>query len=394
MTDTITPTTVASPFAPPPDEARWVALARELAVGFAADAARYDDEGVLPIVNLTALVDSGLDTALLQADHGGGGISFRTFGELLRVITKACPSTGCIWLMHVGAASALVSLAPPEAAAFYAEEWKAGKRFANALSEPTSGNLFLVPLQAAEPVEGGWSLSGAKRFVSGCEIADHLLVNALVDGIPNFFGVGRSESISFIPIWDTMGMRATRSQLISFEDTLLPAWTRCRPPGLDDPNPIGTGLAFMSVGVAEAALDALVTHARGRVIPTTGEPLSKMQWVQYDVAEAHVALEATRLLAGRTMWMADMRDPQVLQSAIEAKLHANQVAKSIAELGVRIGGASGYLKTSPIQRHFRDAQAGALMAYSVELCRDYLGRAVLDPPTTDAADSGGGGGFG
>ena len=37
---------------------------------------------------------------------------------------------------------------------------------------------------------------------------------------------------------------------------------------------------------------------------------------------------------------------------------------------MRIGGASGYLRSSPIQRHFRDAQAGALMAYSVELCRD------------------------
>jgi alkylation response protein AidB-like acyl-CoA dehydrogenase len=44
---------------------------------------------------------------------------------------------------------------------------------------------------------------------------------------------------------------------------------------------------------------------------------------------------------------------------------------------VRVGGASGYLTTSPIQRHFRDAQAGGLMAYSVELCRDWIGKAVL-----------------
>jgi alkylation response protein AidB-like acyl-CoA dehydrogenase len=60
-----------------------------------------------------------------------------------------------------------------------------------------------------------------------------------------------------------------------------------------------------------------------------------------------------------------------------------QVAGSIADLGVRIGGASGYLKTSPIQCHFRDAQAGALMAYSTELCRDYLGKSVLQvtPPS-------------
>ena len=225
--------------------------------------------------------------------------------------------------------------------------------------------------------EGGWTLSGAKRFVSGCEIADHLLVNALVDDIPSFFGVARDSSISFVPIWDTMGMRATRSQLISFEGTLLRADRRCRPPDPTTPNPIGTGLAWMSIGVAEAALAALIDHASARVIPTTQQPLSHLQWVQFAVADAHVQLQAARLLAGRTMWLADARSPETLDAAIAAKLYANEAARSIADLGVRIGGASGYLKTSPIQRHFRDAQAGALMAYSTELCRDYLGKSVL-----------------
>jgi alkylation response protein AidB-like acyl-CoA dehydrogenase len=49
----------------------------------------------------------------------------------------------------------------------------------------------------------------------------------------------------------------------------------------------------------------------------------------------------------------------------------------VADLALRIGGGSGFLRTSPIQRHFRDAQAGALMAYSVEVCRDSVGKRVL-----------------
>ncbi|HEY3002553.1 MAG TPA: hypothetical protein VGJ44_09390 [Kribbellaceae bacterium] len=44
---------------------------------------------------------------------------------------------------------------------------------------------------------------------------------------------------------------------------------------------------------------------------------------------------------------------------------------------MRVGGGSGFLRTSPIQRHFRDAQVGALMAYSVEVCRDTVGGRVL-----------------
>lgn len=366
------------PFAPPVEERRWILIARALASVFAERAAALDESGELPMDNLRALHASGLDVAMLPRSAGGEGLSMRTFGEVLRIVSRACPSTGCIWLMHIGAAVTLVSLGDPESSAYYAAELKAGSRFANALSEPTSGNMFLIPMQEAEPTGGGFRLAGAKRFVSGCEVASHYLVNALVDGVPTFFGVDRDASISFVPIWDTMGMRATRSQLVSFDDTLLRADRRCRPPGPGDPNPIGIGLAMLSVGVAEAAFAAMATHARGRVIPATGAPLSAMQWVTFEAAEMHVRITAARLLAARTTWLADVGSPVMLDAAIEAKLYANEVARQVADLGVRVGGGSGYLRTSPIQRHFRDAQAGGLMAYSVEVCKDVVGRRVLD----------------
>jgi alkylation response protein AidB-like acyl-CoA dehydrogenase len=388
---TFRPVTPVAPFTAPESEQRWVDLATELSAGFAATAADYDESAELPVANLRALSEAGLDLAFVPTEFGGGGASAITFGQVLATMAKACPSTACIWLMHVGAAVTLISLGDEQASAFFVDELKAGKRFANALSEPTSGNLFLMPLQSAEEVEGGWQLTGAKRFVSGCEIADYFLVNALVDGIPSFFGVDRDPSISFIPIWDTMGLRATRSQMVSLGNTLLRADRRCRAPGVGTPNPIGTGLAWLSIGVAEAALEALSAHAGGRVIPTTGKPLSHMQWVQFDVADAAVSLNAAKALAGRTMWLADQQSPDTLAAAVEAKLYANQVAPRIAELGVRIGGASGYLRQSPIQRHFRDAQAGGLMAYSVELCRDTVGKAVLgvtpDGAPAPAADA-------
>jgi alkylation response protein AidB-like acyl-CoA dehydrogenase len=144
-----------------------------------------------------------------------------------------------------------------------------------------------------------------------------------------------------------------------------------------EPNIIALGLSWLSIGVAEAALDALVQHARNRVIPTTGTPVAELQWVTFDTADAHTELAAARLLCERSMWIADHGDPSAMDAAVEAKLYANQVAKRVAELGLRIGGGSGFLRTSPIQRHFRDAQAGALMAWSVEVCRDAVGKRIL-----------------
>ena len=368
-----------SPTAPPADERAWIDKVTELAVGFAERAAHYDEIGEIPVENLEALASSGLDVACLPVAAGGQGLSFRTIGAVISIISAACPSTGALWLMHIGAAYGLVTLGSPTASAFFAAELKSGKRFANALSEPTSGNMFLMPQQAAEPVDGGYSLAGAKRFVSGCEIADYYLTNTLVDGAPAFFGVARDETVSFVPIWDTMGMRATRSQLMSFNGTLLREEFRCARPAPEQANLISAGLPFVSIGIAQSALDAFSAQARGRVIPSTGEPLSKMQWLKFDTAAQYTQLRAARLLAEQTMWLADMAHPDATMVAVEAKYLANEVAKTVAALGVKVGGGSGYLRTSPIQRHFRDAQAGALMAYSVEVCQDVIGGWVLDP---------------
>jgi alkylation response protein AidB-like acyl-CoA dehydrogenase len=367
----------SSPFTVPPSEQRWLDAVAALAPDFAARADEHDEHATLPIDNLRALHDAGIDTAALPTEYGGAGLSFQALGEILRIVGRACPSTACIWLMHIGAALTLVRYTRPEVARFYAAEVAAGKRFANALSEPTGGNLFLFPLQAAEPVEGGYQLNGSKRFVSGCEIADHFLVNALLADGPAFFGVPAGDSIEGVPIWDAMGLRGTRSQLLDFKDALLPEDNRCVRMVRGEPNIIALGLAWLSIGVAEAALEALVGHARGRVIPTTGKPVADLQWVTFDTADAHTELAAASLLCERTMWLADHGQADAMDSAVEAKLYANQVAKRVAELGLRIGGGSGFLRTSPIQRHFRDAQAGALMAYSVEVCKDTVGKRVL-----------------
>lgn len=368
----------SDPLGPPGDETRWLEVVAELAPGFEARAGGLEESATLPVENLRELHASGLDAAFLPVGLGGAGASMRTFGRVVGAIAEACPSTSCIWLMHLGAAVGLTTMAPTSTAEMFAAELRNGKRFANALSEPTSGNMFLTPLIAAEPTEGGWLFNGAKRFVSGSEIADYLLVNAVVEGAPAFFGIDRDDTVTSVDIWDTMGMRATRSQLVSFSDTLLPTSRRCKPADPTDVNPIPVGLPWLSIGVAEAALRDLREHVGSRVIPTTGAPLAQMQWVQFDTADVWVALRSARLLADRANWLADHGSAEFLPAAFEAKLAANQAARQVADLALRAAGASGYLKSSPIERHFRNAQAGGLMAYSVEVCRDFIGRTVLE----------------
>ncbi|WET78581.1 acyl-CoA/acyl-ACP dehydrogenase [Amycolatopsis sp. QT-25] len=367
------------PFAPPAHERHWIETVTELARDFAASAAEFDETAELPIANLRALHAAGLDRATLPAEFGGEDLSYRTYGEIVRILSAACSSTACVWVMHIGAAVGLAQLSAPDVGRFYARELIDGKRFANALSEPSGGNMFLMPQQNAEPAEGGHRLTGAKRFVSGCEVADHFLVNALVDGVPTFFGVSPDETMTFVPIWDTMGLRASRSQLVSFEGTVLRGDRRCPPSAEQRPNHIAAGLAFLSLGIADAAEEALVSHSRSRVIPATGYPLAEMQWLHFEVADVHTRLEAARMYSRNMAWLADGNSPEFLPATMTAKVLANEIARDVAQLALKAGGGSGFLRTSPIQRLFRDAQAGGLMAYSVEVCKDRIGRTVLLP---------------
>jgi len=364
-----------TPVAVPADEEHWTRLVSDLAAGFAATVADDDATARLPLDHLAALSESGLDAAFLPQASGGQGLSYATLGHVVRTLAHAHPAVATVWLMHVGAAHALVTTSPPEQAAFFAAELRAGKRFSNALSEPAGGNHFLTSQQDAEPADDGWTLTGRKLFVSGSEAADHLFLNARVDGEPGFFGVTVDDSVSFPPIEETMGMRATRSRTIVFDRTPLPADRRCGPPPADYANLISVGFAFVSIGIAEAALDAAVTTAtRSR----GGARVADAGWARQQTGLAWAEVTAAALLAERTAWLADTRSGEAMPAAMESKMLANEVAKKAAALALSLGGGGAYLVSSPIQRIFRDAQAGALMAYSVPFSAELLGGWVFE----------------
>ncbi|MCU1530325.1 MAG: acyl-CoA dehydrogenase [Frondihabitans sp.] len=354
----------------------------------AAEAAANDEHATLPEAQLRWLSSAGFDAALLPEHLGGGGSSFGFFGHVVRSLAASDPALATVWVMHVGAGVGLAELTAQTLPGFFARAVLAGDRFANALSEPSSGNRFLNPQQEAEAVLGGYVIHGAKRFVSGSEIADHLLVNVAIGGEPAFFGIEPDPTVTLTPIWDSLGLRGTRSQLLGFDGTFLPAERRGLA-GVLPRNLVGAGLPGISLGIASATLAALVAHARGRTI--LGRPLAEQQWVLFAAAEQHSHLEAATEYWAAALAAGDEGRSDFNDRLLRAKFLANRVAVSVAELAVRVGGGSGFLRTSPIQRHLRDAQAGQLMAYSTEVLMGVIGRQVLglddEPEPADVADA-------
>lgn len=342
-----------------------------------ADEAQINDEHAsLPEARLRELHSEGFDAALLPAELGGGGASYAFYGSVVRALAAADPAVATVWTMHLGAGVGLAQLTRGTLGDYYAKALLQGDRFANALSEPTSGNRFLNPQQEARAVENGYVLEGAKRFVSGSEIADHLLVNVAIDGKPAFFGVEIDDTITVTPIWDALGLRATRSQLLGFAGTVLLNEKRGGLPDADHRNYVGAGLPGISLGIADSALASAIKHSKKTII--LGQPLARQQWVEFAVTDVHVRLEAAAAYWQRALRHADEGREQAFAEFDRAKYLANKVAVDAAQLAVRVGGGSGFLRTSPIQRHLRDAQAGQLMAYSTEVLAGVIGKQVLE----------------
>lgn len=351
-------------------EADLLKEAERLQVLLAEHAAEHDRELTLPQEGREAIVQSPLHTLLLE------GASWLTFGQVLSILSRGDASFATVWVMHQGAGTAVRALVDRAQAASLEAEFRRGAWFGNALGEPTSGNQFLMPQQQAHRVEGGWRLSGAKRFVSGGEQAKYLLTSALCDGQPRFFIIDKDDSIQVEEIWDPMGMRATRSQLLHLKDTLLPE-SRLLQIDPTRSTAISAGLPWISVGLAEAAMAFAISYAKERRLPPENKPLAELQWVQFSIADMSIRLEAARSLAMRSATAADQCTPDFPFLQMQAKAVANEAAIAIATAAMEIAGGAGYLRNRPIERYVRDAMSGPLMAWSPAVIRDLLGRALL-----------------
>jgi alkylation response protein AidB-like acyl-CoA dehydrogenase len=350
-----------------------LAEAKRISEILAKHAAEHDRRGSMPSEGTEALLASPINTALID------GAKWSTFAEMVGILAKGDPSVATAWLMHQGAGVTYKTLADPALVAFFDAEWRRGAWFGNALSEPTSGNLFLMPLQEARRVEGGWQFTGTKRFVTYSERAKFFLTNALCDGAPEFFLIDKDDSITIEDVWDTMGMRGTRSQLVHMNDTLLPD---ARKLNVDPraPNALPLGLPFLSIGVAEAALEFAIGYAKERLIPPKNRPLAEMQWVQFAVADMAMQLDAAKALAARAVLLAEAGNPASGLLQMEAKAFANEAAVAITTTALRITGGSGYFRRLPIERYLRDAMSGQIMAWSTEVVRDFVGKMLLGIP--------------
>jgi alkylation response protein AidB-like acyl-CoA dehydrogenase len=205
-------------------------------------------------------------------------------------------------------------------------------------------------------------------------------------------------------VWDTLGMRATRSDSMILEDCFVPEdalllrsdeIVRFR---RDGANWLWGSYIPVYLGVGVAAYHAIVEVVKGRTPPGFSQPLAYHPDVRRHVAEMSVDLEAARLLTLHAAWLSDGEGPTpaTLAALYRAKYFVGEAVTRVTRAAMTLGGAHALFKTLPLERFFRDGAVAPVQFPPPDFCLTNLGmlelgldpRDVLPPMKSDRPEGG------
>ena len=261
-----------------------------------------------------------------------------------------------------------------------------------ALTEPDAGSdAGMIKTRAARDGDE-YVINGTKRFITGGGIADITVVFARESDsegwrdVSAFVVPNDAEGFSQIKKWDKMGIRASHTADLAFDEVRVPADHRLGPADPDfrsgGRGALGTlaatrpWIGAFAVGLARAAFEYAADYARER--KTMNKPLIEHQGVGFMLADMDIAIDAARLLTWRAGEMASMNQPFDLEEASKAKTFASDMAMKVTTDAVQVCGGVGFMRDMPLEKWMRDAKIFQIFEGANQIQRMVIARNIQD----------------
>ena len=330
-------------------------------------AERIDQEARIPSSLLKQAAELGLFGLSIPPEYGGAG-----FGELGSVVAleELSRTNGAVSMVICPTApAATIALAGTEAQKQkYLPPLASGERLASfCLTEPSAGSDAAGIRTTAVCQGDGFVLNGNKLYISRAAFADTFIVTAVTDparksrgGITVFivekdfpgFSVGSKD--------DEMGLRGSGSAEVVFQD--------CEVPAENVVGVVGGGLDVMrkildrarlwaaarALGASRQILELSLQYSTLR--EQFGKRIGAFQAIRLKLADMATWIHAGQFMVYHAACKIDQGQDAV-QEASMAKLFCSETAGDIADRGVQIYGAMGFMKPTPVERFYRDVRA-------------------------------------
>ncbi|MFB6079416.1 MAG: acyl-CoA dehydrogenase family protein [Haloferacaceae archaeon] len=234
-----------------------------------------------------------------------------------------------------------------------------------ALTEPGSGSDASNMETTATRDGDGWRLNGTKQFITNANVAGSILVKAVTDpdagydGISTFVVDPDDDGFVVETVWEKMGLNASPTCEIRFDDCHLPADRLLGDEGDGWSQAMQTldggriSIAALSVGLAGGAYEVAAEYAGER--EQFGRPIAEFDAIRDKLVEMYRRTQRARLLTREAAWRYDRGEEVTLASSL-AKLDASEAARENAEDAVQVHGGYGYTEDFSPQRFYRDAK--------------------------------------
>jgi butyryl-CoA dehydrogenase len=352
------------------------------------NARKWDQEHRYPKEAVQKLAEMGLLAVAVPAEWGGAGMDNVSYALAMEEISRGCAGTGVIMSVNNSLYCDPVMKFGTDA---QKKEWLApyarGEKLgAFALTEPMSGSDAAEMVTLAVRKGDQYVLDGSKNYITNGPQADAVLVFAMTDkakghkGISAFLVPATAKGFVRGKPDDKVGIRASGSCSIFFEDCAIPAANRLGQEGEGFKVAMATldggriGIASQALGIARAAHEEAIAYAKER--KAFGQPIAQFQAIQFMLADMATEIDAARLLVWRAATMKDRGVRHSAESAM-AKLYASEMSERVTSRAIQIHGGLGYMRECDAERHWRDSRITEIYEGTSEIQRLVISNAVL-----------------
>ena len=330
-------------------------------------AAVWDRERTFPKDVHRQLAELGTYGVLVPQEYGGAGLDALALALILEEIAAGDGGTStAVSVNNCPVCSILLTFGDEAQKRTWLAPLARGDMLgAFCLTEPQAGSDASALRTRAVRDGDGYLIDGAKQFVTSGKNGDVAIVMAVTDraaakrGISAFIVPTDTPGYVVARVEDKLGQHSSDTAQIVFENCRVPVANRIGAEGdgyriaLSGLEGGRIGIAAQSVGMARAAFDAALDHAKQR--ETFGELIFRHQAVQFRLAEMATHLEAARQLVWHAATLKDAGKPCLTEAAM-AKLFASEAAERICSAALQTFGGYGYVTDFPVERIYRDVR--------------------------------------
>jgi alkylation response protein AidB-like acyl-CoA dehydrogenase len=375
-----------------------VLKAREIASSVLAPSAGQNDKaGRFSTEAVVSLGESGLLGLTLPADVGGSGLGPRTLAAVIATLAEADASVAMVYLMHILGATAISAARPgaTQAVTPILKEISAGRHLSTlAFSEAGSRSHFWAPISRAQRYGNGVRISAKKSWVTSAGQAHSYVVSSLAPESKGptdstlYLLPAQTPGLSVAGPWDGLGLRANASAPLTLDDCEVPSDLQLTDDGAGFPAMLNVvlplfnlGTATVALGLCRAAVAGTVSHLKNAKFEHLGQSLGEsLPTLRAQLATMQIETDG---LSSRIDDLVDhLEKPRetTMLRVLESKAAAGDVAISVTSTAMRICGGAAFSKHLNIEHLFRDAHAGAVMAPTGDVLREFIGKSLLGIP--------------